>query len=117
MIFFFCKQNGAVFPARQMLALTNFWKIYNTQDFNEKMEQLEHHYTLQDVAEHMQVSVRTIQRWISDGKLRAVELPSGKYGKKGVRIPLSALKEAGFGIIEVEVSEQQLDNSEIETGN
>ena len=54
------------------------------------MEQLERHYTLKDVAEYMQVSVRLIQRWISDGKLRAVELPSGKYGKKDVRIPLSA---------------------------
>jgi excisionase family DNA binding protein len=64
------------------------------------MEELERHYTLQDVADRMQVSVRTIQRWISDGKLRAIELPSGKYGKKGVRIPASALKEAGFGVIE-----------------
>ena len=73
------------------------------------MEQLERHYTLKDVAQYMQVSVRTIQRWISDGKLRAVELPSGKYGKKGVRIPLSALKEAGFGTIEV--SEEGPDNN------
>ena len=81
------------------------------------MEQLERHYTLKDVAEYMQVSVRTIQRWISDGKLRAVELPSGKYGKKGVRIPLSALKEAGFGIIDTNEEKQPDNNSEIETSN
>jgi len=81
------------------------------------MEQLERHYTLKDVAQYMQVSVRTIQRWISDGKLRAVELPSGKYGKKGVRIPLSALKEAGFGTINTSEEKQPDNNTEIETGN
>ena len=63
------------------------------------MGELERHYTLQDVADRIQVSVRTIQRWISEGKLRAVELPTGKYGKKGIRIPASALKEAGFSVI------------------
>lgn len=61
---------------------------------------LETHYTLKEVASQLRVSVRTVQRWIQEGKLRAIELPSGKYGKSGVRIPVSALREAGFSVID-----------------
>lgn len=61
---------------------------------------LEAHYTLKEVASRLRVSVRTVQRWIQEGRLHAVELPSGKYGKPGVRIPVSALRDVGFSIVD-----------------
>jgi excisionase family DNA binding protein len=64
------------------------------------MLKLEKYYTLKQVAEYMHVSVRTVQRWISDNKLRAIELPGDKFGKPAVRIPASALKEVGFAMQE-----------------
>jgi excisionase family DNA binding protein len=35
--------------------------------------------TVAEVALRWHVSVRTVQRWIADGKLKAVLLPSGRY--------------------------------------
>lgn len=61
---------------------------------------LETHYTLKQVADQLQVSVRTVQRWIQEGKLRAIELPSGKYGKAAIRVSASALREVGVSVID-----------------
>jgi excisionase family DNA binding protein len=35
--------------------------------------------TVAEVARRWHVSIRTVQRWIADGKLKAVRLPSGRY--------------------------------------
>jgi excisionase family DNA binding protein len=35
--------------------------------------------TVAQVAERWQVHTRTVKRWIADGKLKAVRLPSGRY--------------------------------------
>lgn len=35
--------------------------------------------TVAQVAERWQVSVRSVQRYISDGKLKALRLPGGRY--------------------------------------
>lgn len=35
--------------------------------------------TVEQVAQRWQVHTRTVKRWIADGKLNAVRLPSGRY--------------------------------------
>lgn len=47
----------------------------------------EKHYTVQQVAEMLQVTDRTIRNWIKDGTLRAIQV------KREYRIPASALEE------------------------
>ena len=39
----------------------------------------EHHNTVKDIAEYCLVSRMTVRRWIKDGKLSAIKLPSGHY--------------------------------------
>ena len=55
---------------------------------------LEKHLTIKQVAERLQLSERTIRRWIKNGRLRAAEFP-GRFGVE-YRIPLSALSGLGF---------------------
>jgi excisionase family DNA binding protein len=35
--------------------------------------------TIPEVAGILHVSIRTVHRWIADGKLKAVRLPGGRY--------------------------------------
>jgi excisionase family DNA binding protein len=54
------------------------------------MQQVQEQYhTLEDVAERLKVSRRTVSRWIESGELVAVKFASGKGG---VRITESDLK-------------------------
>ena len=39
----------------------------------------EKHITVKDIAEYCMVSGITVRRWIKDGKLSAMKLPSGHY--------------------------------------
>jgi excisionase family DNA binding protein len=39
----------------------------------------EQHFTVNDIAEYCLVSGITVRRWIKDGKLSAIQLPSGHY--------------------------------------
>jgi excisionase family DNA binding protein len=39
----------------------------------------EQHFTVNDVAEYCMVSGITVRRWIREGKLSALKLPSGHY--------------------------------------
>ena len=39
----------------------------------------EKHITVKDIAEYCLVSGITVRRWIKDGKLSAMKLPSGHY--------------------------------------
>ena len=44
-----------------------------------KTQYKEHHNTVKDIAEYCLVSRMTVRRWIKDGKLSAMKLPSGHY--------------------------------------
>lgn len=64
--------------------------------------EIEKTFTIKQVAEMLQMSERTIQRWIRGERqgetLRAIELPGrGPHGVE-YRIPISALREQGFTI-------------------
>jgi excisionase family DNA binding protein len=48
--------------------------------------------TVADVAEELAVSIRTVQRYVADGALRAVRLPGGQ-----IRVRRSALDAALLG--------------------
>jgi excisionase family DNA binding protein len=39
----------------------------------------EQHFTIQDISEYCLVSGITVRRWIKDGKMSAIKLPSGHY--------------------------------------
>jgi excisionase family DNA binding protein len=39
----------------------------------------EQHFTINDISEYCLVSGITVRRWIKDGKLSAMKLPSGHY--------------------------------------
>jgi excisionase family DNA binding protein len=39
----------------------------------------EQHFTIKDISEYCLVSGITVRRWIKDGKLSAMKLPSGHY--------------------------------------
>jgi excisionase family DNA binding protein len=43
----------------------------------------EQHFTIQDISEYCLVSGITVRRWIKDGKLSAMKLPSGHYRISG----------------------------------
>lgn len=69
---------------------------------------IENHFTIKQVAEALQLSERTIRRWIHDGRLYAAEFP-GRFGVE-YRIPASAITALGFRVqgweIEGKVEEQ-----------
>ena len=44
-----------------------------------KTQYKEYHNTVKDIAEYCLVSRMTVRRWIKDGKLSAIKLPSGHY--------------------------------------
>ncbi|MBN1191299.1 MAG: helix-turn-helix domain-containing protein [Dehalococcoidales bacterium] len=48
----------------------------------------EKHITVKDIAEYCMVSGITVRRWIKDGKLSAMKLPSGHY-----RISVAGFRE------------------------
>ena len=62
--------------------------------------ELEYHLTIKQVAARLQLSQRTIRRWIKSEQLRATKFP-GRFGVE-YRIPLSALAELGFGVVQEE---------------
>lgn len=70
---------------------------------------IEKHFTIKQVAEALQLSERTIRRWIHAGTLYAAEWP-GRFGVE-YRIPASALEAKGFRVqgdkIEGEAQEGQ----------
>jgi excisionase family DNA binding protein len=45
----------------------------------QKTQYKEKHITVKDIAEYCLVSGITVRRWIKDGKLSAMKLPSGHY--------------------------------------
>jgi excisionase family DNA binding protein len=45
----------------------------------QKTQNKEKHITVNDIAEYCMVSSITVRRWIKDGKLSAMKLPSGHY--------------------------------------
>lgn len=59
---------------------------------------IEKHFTIRQVADALQLSERTIRRWIKSGKLYAIEFP-GRFGSE-YRIPRSALTALGFRVKE-----------------
>jgi excisionase family DNA binding protein len=61
---------------------------------------IEKHFTIKQVAAALQLSDRTIRRWIKSGKLYAVEY-SGRFGSE-YRIPRSALTALGFRVSDEE---------------
>lgn len=52
------------------------------------MPAVPNYLTPDEAADRLRVTGRTIRRWVADGKLRAVTLPSGR-----IRIPEEALDE------------------------
>lgn len=61
---------------------------------------IEQHFTLSEIAEKLNISTRTLRRWIDAGRLRATEVPGrGRKGKE-YRVPASALRELGFKVKE-----------------
>lgn len=62
---------------------------------------IEKHFTIKQVAAALQLSDRTIRRWIKSGKLYAAEYP-GRFGVE-YRIPRSALTALGFRVKDEEV--------------
>lgn len=62
----------------------------------ESLMTIEKHYTIKQVSEQLQLSERTIRRWIHAGRLYAVEFP-GRYGSE-YRIPESAITALGFRV-------------------
>lgn len=62
---------------------------------------IEKHFTIRQVAAALQLSDRTIRRWIKSGKLYAIEFP-GRFGVE-YRIPRSALTALGFRVKDEEV--------------
>jgi excisionase family DNA binding protein len=50
----------------------------------------EEYYTLEEIAERLKVSRRTVNRWIEDGKLTAVKFAPGQGH---IRVAESDLKE------------------------
>lgn len=69
---------------------------------------IQKHFTIKQVAEALQLSERTIRRWIKSGRLRAVEFP-GRFGIE-YRIPASGLKALGF-----QVNDEGADGNTTET--
>lgn len=61
---------------------------------------LEKHLTIKQVAIQLQLSERTIRRWIKNGRLKAASFP-GRYGVE-YRIPLSSLRGLNFGVEDIE---------------
>lgn len=59
---------------------------------------IERHFTIADVAKALSVSVRTLQRMIESGKLRAIDLAGGTGQKPLLRIPASELKRLGVKV-------------------
>jgi excisionase family DNA binding protein len=47
--------------------------------------------TVRDVARRLGVHPETVRRWIRDGKLEAIQLPSGRWGVAEYRITEEAL--------------------------
>lgn len=61
---------------------------------------IEQHFTIADVAKALSVSVRTLQRMIEAGKLRAIDLAGGTGQKPLLRIPASELRRLGIKVDE-----------------
>jgi excisionase family DNA binding protein len=59
---------------------------------------VEKQFTINEVAEMIRISERTVRRWIKSGRLRAIKIPG--RGRAGVeyRIPESAISDLGFKI-------------------
>lgn len=63
---------------------------------------IEEHFSVAEVAKQLHVNVRTIQRMIEAGKLRAIDLMGGTSTKPLLRIPASELKRLGVKVTEDE---------------
>lgn len=61
-------------------------------------------FTINEVAQALQLSERTIRRWIKAGRLYAVEC-SGRFGME-YRIPASAITALGFRVLSKEVGQR-----------
>lgn len=59
---------------------------------------IEQHFTIADVAKALAVNVRTIQRMIEAGKLKAIDLAGGTGQKPLLRIPASELRRLGVRV-------------------
>lgn len=58
--------------------------------------ELEKHYKLKELADELNVSVRTLRRWIDAGKLAAVQVGEGKGSE--LFVPISELIRLGFRV-------------------
>ena len=62
-------------------------------------------FTINEVAEMLKISTRTVRRWIKKGQLRATPMPGRGRSGTEYRISLGAIKEAGFDVKEDDPSE------------
>lgn len=59
---------------------------------------IERQFTINEVAEMLKVTTRTVQRWIKAKRLRAVPIPGRGRTATEWRIPASAIEDMGFRV-------------------